>query len=141
MQYLMYGSMPRSQIHFMVKMLKTAPNWSLHHLSVDRSSLMAACEVADPDLSPSGQHRLHPMKAGAKSIWIVEYISQGARTTELTPGFGNEYDPTWSPDSQYIAFTSQRDGNDEIYVMTSTGQLQTNLSDHPGKDMFPAWQP
>jgi len=146
MQYLMYVIHARD--HKYIFMRENAQNSATLEpyttpQPYDRSSHFGRLgEVADPDLSPDGRNIAYTqMKAGAKSIWIVEYISQGARTTELTPGFGNEYDPTWSPDSQYIAFTSQRDGNDEIYVMTSTGQLQTNLSDHPGKDMFPAWQP
>jgi dipeptidyl aminopeptidase/acylaminoacyl peptidase len=40
-----------------------------------------------------------------------------------------------------IAFTSDRDGNDEIYVMNADGSSQTNLTNHPARDTFPAWSP
>jgi len=38
-----------------------------------------------------------------------------------------------------IAFTSDRDGNEEIYVMNADGSGQTNLSNNPALDAVPAW--
>jgi Tol biopolymer transport system component len=41
-----------------------------------------------------------------------------------------------------IAFTSRRDGNDEIYVMGTNGSNQTNLTNAPASaDIEPAWSP
>jgi dipeptidyl aminopeptidase/acylaminoacyl peptidase len=40
-----------------------------------------------------------------------------------------------------IAFTSDRDGNDEIYVMNPDGSGQTNLTKDPAIDQLPAWSP
>jgi hypothetical protein len=40
-----------------------------------------------------------------------------------------------------IAFTSNRDGNEEIYVMNADGSGQTRLTNNPADDMCPAWQP
>ena len=40
-----------------------------------------------------------------------------------------------------IAFTSNRDGNDEIYVMNDDGTNQTNLTKNPGNDWYPNWSP
>src|SRR5689334_19079267 len=40
-----------------------------------------------------------------------------------------------------IAFTSQRDGNPEIYVMNADGSGQTRLTNNPRGDEFPAWSP
>jgi hypothetical protein len=36
--------------------------------------------------------------------------------------------PVWSPDGSKIAFYSDRDGNEEIYVMNADGTDQTNLT-------------
>ena len=40
-----------------------------------------------------------------------------------------------------IAFDSNRDGNDEIYVMNSDGTNMTNLTNNPADDEFPSWSP
>jgi TolB protein len=40
-----------------------------------------------------------------------------------------------------IAFTSNRDGNDEIYVMNVDGTGVTRLTDNPASDQQPSWSP
>ena len=40
-----------------------------------------------------------------------------------------------------IVFSSNRDGNSEIYVMNADGSNQTRLTNHPGFDGAPVWAP
>ena len=40
-----------------------------------------------------------------------------------------------------IAFTSNRDGNYEIYVMNSDGSEQINLTNNPADDGYTSWSP
>jgi TolB protein len=47
--------------------------------------------------------------------------------------------PSLSPDGTRIAFSSDRDGNQEIYVMNIDGTQVRRLTDQPGDDLFPAW--
>jgi Tol biopolymer transport system component len=52
--------------------------------------------------------------------------------------------PTPTPRSAgvgQIAFVSNRDGNDEIYVMNPDGSNQRRLTNTPGEDWHPAWSP
>ncbi|MCH7838355.1 MAG: PD40 domain-containing protein, partial [Chloroflexi bacterium] len=49
--------------------------------------------------------------------------------------------PSWSPDGTVIAFTSERDGNSEIYIMNADGSGQTRLTNHPADDRSADWQP
>ena len=52
-----------------------------------------------------------------------------------------DYWPVWSPDGKRIAFTSNRDGNYEIYVMNADGSGPKNLTNHKGWDNFATWSP
>lgn len=49
--------------------------------------------------------------------------------------------PAWSPDSQQIAFQSNRDGNYEIYAINVDGANLRRLTQSEGRDLFPAWSP
>jgi WD40 repeat protein len=61
--------------------------------------------------------------------------------TRLTTNPASDFDPTWSPDGTRIAFRSQRDGNDEIYMMNADGTCQRNLTNDAVNDWSPAWSP
>jgi len=40
-----------------------------------------------------------------------------------------------------IAYTTRRDGNNEIYVMDADGSNPTRLTDNAADDFAPAWSP
>jgi TolB protein len=74
----------------------------------------------------------------------------GAGVQQLTFNDGPlEFDgqPSWSPDGQMIAFTSERDAvpetpfQVEIYTMRADGGDQTRLTFHDLSDFLPAWSP
>ena len=55
----------------------------------------------------------------------------------------NAETPEWSPDGTRIIFSAfGASGNGfDIFVMGADGSGITNLSNHAGSDLFPAWQP
>jgi len=59
----------------------------------------------------------------------------------LTNTSNDVFWPGWSPDGTRITFQSDRDGNDEVYVMNADGSGQTRLTNNLGKDLLPAWSP
>jgi len=63
----------------------------------------------------------------------------GNNQLNITDHPANDRNPSWSPDGQSIAFVSNRDGNDEIYVMTPLGNNQRRLTNNPVFDRAPAW--
>jgi Tol biopolymer transport system component len=48
---------------------------------------------------------------------------------------------TFPGENGKIAFESDRDGNDEIYVMNADGSGQTRLTDNTAHDRSPSWSP
>ena len=57
------------------------------------------------------------------------------------PHFKSQLMPSWSPDGERIVFVSNRDGNNEIYVMDADGGNLTNLTKHAANEFAPAWSP
>jgi Tol biopolymer transport system component len=54
---------------------------------------------------------------------------------------GRDADDGIVPFTFKIAFVSERDGDGEIYVMDDDGSSQTNLTNNPAYDAYPAWSP
>ena len=53
----------------------------------------------------------------------------------------NALQPAWSPDGRFLAFTTYRDGNLEVYLADGDGRNLRNLSRHDGHDARPVWSP
>lgn len=47
--------------------------------------------------------------------------------------------PAWSPDGQRIAFSSDRTGNSEIYLMNADGSRLAPVTRHSALDTMPSW--
>jgi TolB protein len=83
-----------------------------------------------------------PTGLGTFQDIIVSYVFTGERST---PANGNpqrqNYLPVYSPDGSKIAFTSNRDGNPEIYVMNRDGGNLRRMTSNPAIDVTPTWSP
>ncbi|MCB2209513.1 serine/threonine-protein kinase [bacterium] len=104
-------------------------------------------EVSDPAWAPLGNQFAYTVhESGRENIVLVTYESMQPNGLhqpteyELTDT-GTDTDSAWSPDARWLAFTSQRDGDSEAYLMTTTGRPQINLSQRPGVDRSPDWLP
>ena len=71
---------------------------------------------------------------------FLSYIYQGLLKTP-TVGHGQNWLAAWSPDGTKMAFTSNRDGNPEIYVMDADGGNVRRITSHPANDTTPTWSP
>src|SRR5690606_18697211 len=49
--------------------------------------------------------------------------------------------PDWSADGAWVAFVSNRDGNEEIYRMRSDGSGVERLTTDPARDIHPYFSP
>ena len=59
----------------------------------------------------------------------------------LTNNSAIESRPVWSPDGRKIAFASNRDGMNEIYVMDADGSNAKRLTNNLTEDVNPMWSP
>lgn len=90
----------------------------------------------DPDLSPDGSQLAFSWRG---DIWTV--ASTGGRARRLTHHEGHDRSPKYSPDGQSIAFTSDRDGAVQVYLLPVAGGQPRQLTHHTAGFQLEAWYP
>jgi TolB protein len=60
---------------------------------------------------------------------VIVMAADGSGKRQLTKDPGREYPYAWSPDAARIAFTSERDGANRVWVMDADGGNQHRLTD------------
>jgi tricorn protease len=100
-----------------------------------------------PRLQTQGTRLLRQPAVGATHIafeyggdlWITTKAGGEARRLTSTPAF--EGSPQFSPDGRSLAFTSNRSGNRDVFVMPVEGGDPRQLTWHPGNDDARGWSP
>lgn len=90
--------------------------------------------LRQPDLSDS-----HITFAYGSDIWITERSNSKAK--RLTSTSAVESHPYFSPDGQWIAFTSNRSGRNQVYVVSKDGGDARQLTWHPSGSEVRGWSP
>ena len=92
-----------------------------------------------PDVSPDGRTIAFDMVG---DIWVVSIGGGEARALTRPSGIALNYHAAWSPDGSRIAFISDRDGQDNVWVMNADGSNPRQVSKQRDKRMaLPAWTP
>jgi len=135
----------------------TAGDYTIH---LDEASVAENCVVQGNN--PTGPHPLGagqtmyvPFKVwcsgiafesdrgGFLQIWAMG--STGTPPDQLTFSTFDDGQPSWSPDRRRIVFVSERDGNDELYLLElgldETVSSVTRVTTHPADDKDPSFSP
>ena len=98
--------------------------------------------------SPNGSRVLYTVREAVMTADRSEYINQvflcnsdGSNTIQLTRGEKNSSNPKWSHDGKWVAYTSNRDGKNNLYVLPINGGESEKITDSKtGVNDF-AWSP
>ena len=112
-----------------------------------RKALLVAAAALLPIVA-SAQVKLlrHPTYSKGKvafsylgDIWIAN--ENGSGVERLTDNTARDQFPRFSPDGQWIAFSSNRDGNYDVYVLPAAGGKPRQLTFHTADDNVVGWSP
>jgi len=95
-----------------------------------------------PSWSPSGEWIAFAGRANSKDkmdIFLVDVT--GGRLIQLIHGEGSNEEPSWAPDSRFLAFMSTRGGRKQVFLMDADGSTPHPLADIPGNSSEPNWGP
>jgi TolB protein len=91
-----------------------------------------------PAWSPNGQIAYTSFMRNNPDL----YVTNGGRARKLSGQPGMNTGAAWSPDGSKIALTLSKDGNPEIYVISSTdGSIIKRITNDKSIDTSPAWSP
>jgi tricorn protease len=99
----------------------------------------ASRHITDFDISPDGKRAVF---AARGEVFTVPAKDGSIRNLTHSPGV-REQKVAWSPNGQWIAYVSDRTGEDEIYITPQDGLSaeQQITSGHKGFMFQPAWSP
>jgi TolB protein len=79
---------------------------------------------------------------GDLEVYTVDVAGKDLRPVAVTRGeLSQEESPAWSPDGKWIAYSSTRHGNQELYIATPEGKDEKRLTSDPATDAHPSWSP
>jgi Tol biopolymer transport system component len=92
-----------------------------------------------PDVSPDGRTIVFDMVG---DIWVLPIAGGEAKPLTRASGMALNFHAAFSPDGSKIAFISDRDGQENIWVMNADGSSPRKVSSQREKRMaLPVWTP
>jgi TolB protein len=141
-QFLEMGDLARARVQFELAVTSDPRNAPAHLLLAKTHCLADSPEAAVREYAILS--RLDPKLADDTLLRQKLALFLGTEpypSTRLTDAPGNDAFPGISADGRQIAFSSKRDGNPEIYLMSADGSGQRRLTSHPAIDYGPAFSP
>ena len=133
-----------------------APNWTLDgkRLIMNRNGRIYSFDLPAGEIAEIGTGSMtrnnndHALSFDGKMLGlsggqpsVVYTVPVGGGTpVQITPT-GPSYLHGWSPDGKYLAFTGQRNGEFDVYLVPSGGGPEQRLTSAPGLDDGPEFTP
>lgn len=98
---------------------------------------LSGLENTYPAWSPDGAKIVFESTRDGPDADIFIMNADGTGVAQLTDNTAGESTPSFTPDGQYVVYTSEEPGNPDIFLMRIDGSGKRNLTQHPGADGHP----
>lgn len=124
------------------------PTWDLYTAEYEEGSLLSpqilveefGHDLLRPSYSEDGELILYQRFDGNQhDIWVVN--ADGSDPRPVVQGSSDDVHPCWAPYQGWFVFSSDRDGDYEVYAAAVDGDTLIRVTDDPADDLYPAWNP
>jgi Tol biopolymer transport system component len=130
------GSEETREIPFEARVAIDRPAYTMKKFDFDSGTAQQAKGIVGPALSPDGKRIVFE---ALNQLWLMEI---GRKPVALTHDGYYKTDPAWSPDGSKIAYSSDKAGTEDIYVLdvaTKSEKRVTSAAD--SAEFSAAWSP
>jgi Tol biopolymer transport system component len=125
-----------TQIPFSAAIKSMRPQYSAKHYSFDAATTHQVKGILAPALSPNGAQVAF---IALNQLWVMDI---GKTPRQLTHDGFYKQGPQWSPDGKSLAYVSDKDGVENIYIMdVATGDNKRVAPATDYAQIMPAWSP
>ncbi len=97
-------------------------------------------DLQEYNLSPNNQRVVSEVSVGDFRKLVISDIT-GDNRYDITPDTSYNGRAKWSPDSQKIAYISDRDGNNEVYIYDLETKQSSRLTTNTTSEKYLSWAP
>ncbi len=138
--FVKYGVIPRDTSEIWIVQRGSSGEWQ----EPERISSYPPMRLY-PSFSPDGSKLAYSEFERDEYQNVIEEVgildlSKGS-FEKITSEGADSFEPAWSPTGQQIAYTSDRGGNYDIWVMSLTDGMHRQLTTDPSFDGEPVWSP
>jgi len=120
-------------IPFQATFTLNRPPYEHKKFDLDSNASKQILGIVSPALSPDGKRIVFE---ALNQLWVMDI---GGKPQALTNDKFYKEDPAWSPDGKRIAYSSDKGGNEDLYIMDLATKAEKRLTDTPETEVGAAW--
>ncbi len=125
-----------SEVAFQASYPMVKPNYRTKRFKFDSTKKQDVKGIVGPQLSPDGKRIVFQ---ALNQIWLLEIGKRNP--VRLTNDLYYKCDPAWSPDGKRIAYSSDKGGTEDLYVLDLATGAEQRVTQLPSAEVSAAWSP
>jgi Tol biopolymer transport system component len=109
------------------------PPYQHKKFDLDSDASKQILGIVSPALSPDAKRIVFE---ALNQLWVMDI---GGKPQQLTNDKFYKEDPAWSPDGKQIVYSSDKGGNEDLYLLTLATKAEKRLTNTPESEVGAAW--